>query len=67
MVSSVSYRSLNESYNQKVKAKRKVLAVNGQSDKANACGPKFPDTLKPFERPKEGLDTCFHQLEAQQW
>lgn len=63
---SMSYRSLNNSFNQKVKAKRAALSKNCNNKVANNGNP-FPDNLKPFDRPKEGIETCFNQLESQQW
>lgn len=50
-----------------VKQKSKNVIVSKNANKVGISGNPFPETLKPFERPKEGLDTCFNQLESQQW
>ncbi|KAK6621262.1 hypothetical protein RUM43_011568 [Polyplax serrata] len=50
-----------------VKQKSKNVIISKNANKVGISGTPFPETLKPFERPKEGLDTCFNQLESQQW
>ncbi|KAL0266504.1 UNVERIFIED_CONTAM: hypothetical protein PYX00_009020 [Menopon gallinae] len=51
-------------FSQKISTSRVPISKN---NKITHSGSPFPENLKPFDRPKEGLDTCFSQLESQQW